>query len=82
MIFSVAIYALLFFSLYFEVFLFITYIEKRKIMKTEYLEKREEYWPSTAIIPYGQRSGVVLSLRLECCCSGNGRGASFSIWMG
>lgn len=43
-------YGLLFCSLYFEVFLLITYLEKRTAIKTEYLEKKEGYWPSTTII--------------------------------
>ena len=50
MISEVVMYILLFCSLYFEVFLFITYVEKRNIIKTEYLEKKEDYWPSTTII--------------------------------
>jgi len=40
----------LFCSLYFEVFLLLTYIEKKKYIKTEYLEKKNEYWPTVDIV--------------------------------
>jgi cellulose synthase/poly-beta-1,6-N-acetylglucosamine synthase-like glycosyltransferase len=43
-------YVLLFCSLYFEIFLLTTYIEKRKAIKTEYLEMKEKNWPTTTII--------------------------------
>lgn len=50
MISSLVMYVLLFCSLYFEIFLLTTYIEKRKTIKTEYLKRNEENWPTTTII--------------------------------
>lgn len=50
MIPNLIMYTFLFCSLYFEVFLLITYIEKRKIIKTEYLKMTGTNWPSTTII--------------------------------
>ena len=50
MISSYIIYVFLFCSLYFEVFLLLTYIEKKKYIKTEYLEKKDEYWPTVDIV--------------------------------
>jgi len=50
MISNYIMYVFLFCSLYFEVFLLLTYIEKRKYIKTEYLEKKSEYWPSVDIV--------------------------------
>ena len=50
MISSLVMYVLLFCSLYFEIFLLTTYIEKRETIKTEYLKRNEENWPSTTII--------------------------------
>ena len=43
-------YVFLFCSLYFEVFLVITYLEKRKTIKTEYLKINNNFWPSVDII--------------------------------
>ena len=47
---NLIIYIFLFASLYFEVFLMITYIEKRKTIKTEYLERKNKNLPSVDII--------------------------------
>ena len=47
---NLIIYIFLFTSLYFEVFLMITYIEKRKTIKTEYLERKNKDLPSVDII--------------------------------
>jgi len=55
-------YILLFSSLYFEVFLLITYIDKRKSIKTEYLEKKGDTWPSaTIIVPCWNESNTVVA---------------------
>lgn len=50
MISNLIMYIFLFFSLYFEIFLLITYFEKRGLIKTEYLEMKEKNWPSTTVI--------------------------------
>jgi len=50
MISNLITYVFLFCSLYFEVFLLITYIEKRKTIKTEYLEMTGTNWPSVDIV--------------------------------
>ena len=50
MISSAVIYFFLFTALYFEVFLMITYLEKRKTIKTEYTKMQGKKWPSVDII--------------------------------
>ncbi len=50
MISNYIVYIALFFSLYFEVFVMITYIEKRKIIKTEYQKINPKKWLSVNII--------------------------------
>lgn len=50
MISGYVMYVLLFCSLYFEIFLLTTYIEKRKVIKNEYLKIKNENWPTTTII--------------------------------
>ncbi|MCK5059822.1 MAG: glycosyltransferase family 2 protein [Candidatus Pacebacteria bacterium] len=44
------IYVIIFFSLYFEIFLFITYLEKREVMKKEESKKNTKTLPSVSII--------------------------------
>ena len=62
MISSYIIYVFLFCSLYFEVFLLLTYIEKKKYIKTEYLEKKNEYWPSVDIVvPCFNESNTIIA---------------------
>ncbi len=52
----------LFFSLYFEIFLLITYLEKRENIKKEYLEIKKQNWPSTTIIvPCWNESKTVIN---------------------
>jgi len=62
MISSLTINTLLFLALYFEVFLLITYIEKKGSIKTEYLKMREDKWPSVDIIvPCFNESNTIIA---------------------
>ena len=52
----------LFCSLYFEIFLLITYIEKRKHIKTEYLKMVGKKWPSaTIVVPCWNEKNTVIA---------------------
>ena len=62
MISSSIMYILLFLSLYFEVFLLLTYIEKRKTIKTEFLDTEIKKWPSvTIIVPCFNESNTAIA---------------------
>jgi cellulose synthase/poly-beta-1,6-N-acetylglucosamine synthase-like glycosyltransferase len=62
MISNLITYVFLFCSLYFEVFLLITYIEKRKTIKTEYLEMKEKNWPSVdVVVPCFNESKTIIA---------------------
>lgn len=62
MISSWIMYIFLFCSLYFEIFLLLTYIEKRKFLKTEYLETSSKNVPSvTIIVPSFNEGSTVIA---------------------
>jgi len=62
MISSYIIYVFLFLSLYFEVFLVITYLEKRKTIKTEYIIRKNDKWPSVDIVvPCFNESNTIIA---------------------